>query len=192
MTGGVFKVNNIVIFGSGGSIGNALVSLLSATYPQAKVFAVSRSNQTPGPDNVISVCIDYKDETQLTALAHRVTESAAPDLVVVATGVLHDEHLFPEKSFKDISAKQLAHSFEVNTLIPALLIKHFVPHLKRGDRSVFAALSARVGSISDNRLGGWYGYRASKAALNMLLKTAAIEARRLTNPPSSWGYIPAQ
>jgi NAD(P)-dependent dehydrogenase (short-subunit alcohol dehydrogenase family) len=100
-------------------------------------------------------------------------------LIVVATGILHDAKVAPEKAIRDASPAALLHYFNVNTVGPALVAKHFIPLLPKAERSVFAVLSARVGSISDNRLGGWYGYRASKASLNMLIKTLAIEMRRV-------------
>ena len=104
---------------------------------------------------------------------------AVPGAMIVTTGVLHDENgLQPEKPIADLKTANLARSFEVNAIGPALVAKHFLPLLRRDMKTVFAALSARVGSISDNQLGGWASYRASKAALNMLLKTAAIEHRR--------------
>jgi len=100
------------------------------------------------------------------------------DLVIVANGILHDGELMPEKSLRDLSQEKFQHVFEVNTITPALIAKHFLPKLNKQQTSIFAALSARVGSISDNRLGGWYSYRASKAALNMVIKTASIEVKR--------------
>lgn len=98
--------------------------------------------------------------------------------MIVASGILQGGNAAPEKSWRALSADGLACYFAVNAAGPALVAKHFLPLLPREGRSVFAALSARVGSIGDNRLGGWYGYRASKAALNMLVKTLAIELAR--------------
>lgn len=103
------------------------------------------------------------------------------DLILVATGILHNDSLQPEKSIKQIDAQNLHLLFQINAIGPLLVLKHFSVLLNSEKRSVFAALSARVGSISDNKLGGWYGYRASKAALNMLLKTASIEYKRTLN-----------
>lgn len=100
------------------------------------------------------------------------------DLVIVANGILHDEGLMPEKALRDLSAKNFHRVYEANTITPALIAKYFLPKLNRDQPSIFAALSARVGSISDNQLGGWYAYRASKAALNMIIKNAAIEVGR--------------
>lgn len=116
------------------------------------------------------------DESSIVAAA----ASCGPGLklVIDATGFLHDAEFQPEKSLRQIDPAHLARSFALNATGPALLMKHFLPLLARDERAVFATLSARVGSISDNRLGGWYAYRASKAALNQLVRTAAIELAR--------------
>ena len=100
------------------------------------------------------------------------------ELIVDATGALHIDGVGPEKRLHDLSADRLSRAFMVNAIGPALLMKHFIPLLPSQSRCMFATLSARVGSITDNRKGGWYGYRASKAARNMLLRTAAVEACR--------------
>jgi NAD(P)-dependent dehydrogenase (short-subunit alcohol dehydrogenase family) len=98
--------------------------------------------------------------------------------VIVATGILYENTIMPEKSLRELSPEKFLRLFEVNTILPALIAKHFLPKLNKHNRSLFAALSARVGSISDNRLGGWYSYRASKSGLNMIIKNAAIEINR--------------
>jgi NAD(P)-dependent dehydrogenase (short-subunit alcohol dehydrogenase family) len=118
------------------------------------------------------------DEASVAAAAARVAAGAKPVLVIVATGLLHEDGRGPEKAFAELEAAWLARQYAVNAIGPALVAKHFLPLMPRGDRSVFAALSARIGSIGDNRLGGWYGYRAAKAALNQLIRTFAIEERR--------------
>ena len=106
-------------------------------------------------------------------------EGRVLDLVIVATGILHDgPDLRPEKTWRSLDASALERVYRINTIGPALIAKHLLPSLAPDRKSVFAALSARVGSISDNRLGGWHAYRASKAALNMLIKTFAIELAR--------------
>ena len=120
----------------------------------------------------------YDDETALLDAAHINGPDTQWDWVIVATGLLHTLDVKPEKSLKQVTPDALATLFQANTIVPALIAKYFVPRLSSHPPSVFAALSARVGSISDNRLGGWYGYRASKAALNMIIKTTAIECQR--------------
>ncbi len=120
--------------------------------------------------------LDLLDEASIVAAA----AFCGPDLTLVidATGFLHDAEFQPEKSLRQLDPVHLARSFALNATGPALLMKHFLPLLARNEPAVFATLSARVGSISDNRLGGWYAYRASKAALNQLVRTAAVELAR--------------
>lgn len=168
-------MQRIAVFGSAGTIGAALITELAGRYPTADIFAFSRSGRQFEPRNVQSYAVDYLNEAQLANLA----KSLAPlDLILIATGVLHDDQATPEKSIRQLSVDQFAHLFEVNTIVPAMIIKQFAPSLAKDKRVILAALSARIGSISDNRLGGWYAYRASKAALNMLLKTLSIELSR--------------
>ncbi|WP_456307598.1 SDR family oxidoreductase [Rubritepida flocculans] len=120
--------------------------------------------------------LDLLDEASIAAAAAHAGEGLR--LVLCATGFLHDARFRPEKALRELDAAHLAHAFALNATGPALVMKHFLPRLAREGRAVFAVLSARVGSIADNRLGGWYAYRASKAALNQLLRTAAVEAAR--------------
>ena len=115
---------------------------------------------------------------------------APSNLVIVATGLLHNDNLMPEKGLRDITAKEMKKIFEVNIIGPALVAKHFIPLLPRTGKSIFAALSSRVGSISDNRLGGWHSYRASKAALNMMTKNIAIETARTHKEAAIIGLHP--
>ncbi len=122
--------------------------------------------------------LDFNQPDSIGGAAQSLLEEGPWHLVVVATGMLQGPTGGPEKRLGDIDAQHMATSFAVNTIGPALAMAHFAPRLVRGERSVFAVLSAKVGSIGDNRLGGWYSYRASKAALNMVVKTAAIELAR--------------
>ena len=143
----------------------------------APVFALSRAGRE-GPAGTVAGRIDITDEDSVRAAAALAGEAGPIGLVLVASGLLHGPGVAPEKALKALEPDALARLFAVNTIGPALVAKHFVPLLPRTGRSVFAALSARVGSIGDNRLGGWYGYRASKAALNQILRTLAIEVAR--------------
>ena len=122
--------------------------------------------------------LELHDEATIAASAAQVAAQGAPRLIIDATGVLHAGALQPEKSWRHLDPVQLTEAFAVNAIGPALLMKHYLPLLPIDGKSVFATLSARVGSISDNRLGGWYGYRASKAALNQFVRTAAVELHR--------------
>ncbi len=127
--------------------------------------------------------LDYADEASVATVAqHIAAEQQRTGLplrrLVVATGILHEGSVQPERSWNHLDAAALQRLFLVNTIGPALVMRHVLPLLPRHGRSVAAFISARVGSIGDNRLGGWYGYRASKAALNQLVHTAAIELAR--------------
>jgi NAD(P)-dependent dehydrogenase (short-subunit alcohol dehydrogenase family) len=168
---------NIVIVGASGGLGSAFVRQL-ASDPNNRIYALSRSAMKNDCANVRCEQIDFANEASIFHAAQMSAQDAPLDAVIVATGLLHDADLLPEKSLRDLSAESFQRSFLVNTLGPALVAKHFLPKLHRKQRSLFAALSARVGSIGDNRLGGWYAYRAAKAALNMVIKTASIEAAR--------------
>ena len=164
-----------MVIGAGGGIGAALVQALAGSGAFATIHALSRS---PGvaDGRIQTGIIDVTSEDSIAAAAEKIGQPI--DLVIVATGILHEAGRMPEKSLRALDAAALARIFAVNTTGPALVLKHFAPLLSRDRRSVIACLSARVGSISDNRNGGWYGYRASKAALNMIVKCAAIEIAR--------------
>ncbi|MEO3433587.1 SDR family NAD(P)-dependent oxidoreductase [Inquilinus sp. CAU 1745] len=171
------KYYNAVVIGASGGIGKALIDSL-ADRGIAHIHALSRSAALNLPEGVQSGHIDIGDEHSIAAAADSVAEHGPVDLVIVASGLLHNKNLQPEKSYRALSGEVLAEYFAVNATGPALVAKHFLPLLSRERRAVFACLSARVGSIADNRLGGWYGYRASKAALNMLIRTLAVELVR--------------
>jgi len=158
-----------VVFGAGGGIGAALVEALRAAGKFKHVVSFSRST---------SPAIDLLDEGSLERAAAFAADLGELRLVIDATGFLHDDRQGPEKSWRQLDAANLARAFALNAIGPALIMKHVLPRLPRSDKSVFATLSARVGSIGDNRLGGWYSYRASKAALNQLVRTAAVELGR--------------
>jgi len=171
-----------VVVGSSGGIGAALIDRLVASDQVARIHALSRSGRSHPSPKVANLTFDFTDEDSLIAAAQALQEVGPFDLIIVATGLLQGEGISPEKNMRALSHDGLAKSFEINTIGPAMTAKHFAPLLRRDEKAVFAALSARVGSISDNRLGGWYAYRASKAALNMVLKTLAIEiGRRFKN-----------
>lgn len=158
-----------VVFGASGGIGSALVSTLNETGHFKTVLGFSRSSP---------VAIDLTDEVSLERAAEVATNEGEIRLVIDATGVLHQEGLGPEKTWRELDAQKLATAFAINAIGPALLMKHLLPKLPRKGKSMFATLSARVGSIGDNRLGGWYAYRASKAALNQIVRTASVELAR--------------
>ena len=159
-----------VVIGATGSLGAALMSALQSDGAFAQVLGLSRSS-TPA--------LDLLDEASIESAARFVAALGLDlRLVIDATGELHGAGFSPEKTWQKIDPVHMARSFAINAIGPALLMKHFLPRLPRQGKAVFVSLSAKVGSIGDNRLGGWYSYRASKAALNQLIHTAAIELRR--------------
>lgn len=154
----------ILIIGASGGIGAALQSACMARGD--RVVGLSRTENG----------LDLTDET---SIARAIEGLEGPfDQVICATGVLSGSAAGPEKAITAVTPEALAAQFAVNATGPMLVLKHVLPLLPRDKRSVFAALSARVGSIGDNRLGGWYSYRASKAALNQFMHTASIEIAR--------------
>ncbi|MCW1403375.1 SDR family NAD(P)-dependent oxidoreductase [Novosphingobium sp. MW5] len=167
------------IFGASGGIGAALVAQLAAREDVAEVFALSR-RPTAGGGKVVPLAFDLTDEASIASAAARMGEGGGIDLAIVATGILTTPGgKGPEKGWAQVDGAVMAEVFALNTIGPALIAKHVLPLLPRAERSVFAVLSARVGSIGDNRLGGWHSYRASKAALNMLVRNWAIELVRV-------------
>ncbi len=157
-----------VVIGASGGIGGAFEAALieEGAFDVVHGFARSRGGAQH---------IDLLDEASIAAAAALVAKGPPPSLVIVATGLLHTGEHGPEKALRELDPAWLAQVYAVNAIGPALVAKHFLPIMPTSGRAVFAALSARVGSISDNRLGGWHGYRASKAALNMLVRNLAIE-----------------
>ena len=165
-----------LVIGAGGGLGAALVQALSITGEHGidGALALGRSTQP---------AIDYSDEASLENAAAWVAAQCAAEgaelrLLIVASGFLHGAAGQPERSWAQLDAEYLSEVFRINAIGPALVMKHFLPLLPRQGRCVAGFVSAKVGSIGDNALGGWYGYRAAKAALNQLVKTAAIELKR--------------
>ena len=158
-----------IIFGISGGIGGALLEILNSVGHFRKVIGFSRQTAIP---------VDLLNETSVKQAIDYASNHGEIRLAIDGTGFLHCENQRPEKSWCELNTQHLAHAFNINAIGPALLMKHLFPYFPRSGKSIFATLSARVGSITDNRLGGWYGYRASKAALNQLVRTASIELAR--------------
>lgn len=163
------------VVGASGGIGRALADELATCPAVSKVIRLSRSR--PATRNDFALHLDLEDEASIAAAAGEIERThGVLHLVIVATGILHDASgLQPERSWRALDAAAMKRAFRINAIGPALVAKHFLPLLAKRRKSAFAALSARVGSIEDNRLGGWHAYRSSKAALNMLIKTLSIE-----------------
>jgi NAD(P)-dependent dehydrogenase (short-subunit alcohol dehydrogenase family) len=157
-----------LVIGASGAIGSAFVAALQADPRCGQVIGLHRRSEP---------ALDLDDEASVARAAQRLQAQGPIHLIVHAAGVLHTAAGMPEKRLAQLNYRQMSEVFRINTFGPGLVLAHFAPLLCR-ERGVMALLSAKVGSIGDNRLGGWYSYRASKAALNMLVKTAAIEVQR--------------
>ena len=176
---------NVVVIGASGGIGSALADNLEACGVVSNIVRLSRS-----PFAILSdsawLHIDLEEEQTIARAASELTQIADMwHLVIVATGILHK----PEKTWRELSVPAMETAFRINAVGPAMVAKHFLPLLATKRKSVFAALSARVGSIADNQLGGWHAYRSSKAALNMLIKTLSIELRAEIRRRFASGFI---
>ncbi|HEY9824413.1 MAG TPA: SDR family NAD(P)-dependent oxidoreductase [Stenomitos sp.] len=177
-----------LVVGATQGIGLGFVQRMLQEQAIAQIFATYRTEEaaTPllelaqtHPQRLMALPLDITEEAQIATLVQTLKASVDRlHWVINCAGWLHEDTLQPEKSLQQLNAEQLLRYFQVNSIGAVLLAKHLLPLLKHGDRSVLATLSAKVGSIGDNQLGGWYGYRASKAALNMFMKTVAIEYSR--------------
>ena len=164
-----------LVVGASGGIGRALVDALLAR-GEAEVRAWSRAGDPIAGAQADAA--DVEDESSIARAAAGLDDAPPLALVLVATGLLHAQGVSPERSLAELDGAALARLYAVNAIGPALVLKHLAPRLPRRGRCAVGLLSARVGSLGDNRLGGWYGYRASKAALNMLIRTASVELAR--------------
>lgn len=171
----------ILVIGAGGGIGQEIVNQVCSANPQNSVYTVSRTTPEQIFDNQHHACFDSSNENAIVDFVKDINANKIKfSKVICTTGVLHksgNKTLKPEKRLEDIDPGQLAEYFRVNTAVPAMWLKHLVKSMAK-ESAAIVFLSARVGSISENALGGWYGYRASKAALNMIVKTASIEYKR--------------
>ena len=169
---------NVVIVGASGGIGRAVCSILASDPGVGRIHALSRSGTIAGNDRIRPGAIDIENEDSIRDAATALGDDPL-DLVLVLTGILHDgDAIRPERRMAELSPEIMQKVLAINAIGPALIAKYFLGKLRRPGKSVFAALSARVGSIGDNRLGGWSSYRASKAALNQLIRTLSIEHAR--------------
>ena len=169
---------NVAVIGASGGIGRAFCELLAADPSVGTIYEFSRTNGLPRNGKQLWHPIDVEDESAIEYAAESIGDVPL-DMVLVLTGVLHrGERLKPERRLRELDPDNIEKVFSINTVGPTMVAKHFLPKVRRTGKTVFAALSARVGSISDNRLGGWASYRASKAALNQFIRTIAIEHKR--------------
>ncbi|OUL20236.1 cell-cell signaling protein [Nostoc sp. RF31YmG] len=179
---------NTLIVGASQGIGLGFVKKLLLDERISKIYATYRQPDSAfelinlaseHPERLICLSLDITEELQIAEAIQQISSQVKKlHLVVNCVGLLHEGTLQPEKSLKQTNSENLLRYFQINSIGAVLLAKHLLPLFKHGERSVFASISAKIGSIGDNQLGGWYGYRASKAALNMLMRTAAIEYGR--------------
>lgn len=171
-----------LVIGAGSAIARALIGAMGQQHSVDHIVAVSRSSSEPVPATEVvgSVPVSYVTcDYSSAAISAMAAQLSGPfSHVFICTGVLHNDHIKPEKRLEDIDEGQMAELLRINSILPALWLQALLPAIKSSSRCVFTVFSARVGSISDNFKGGWYSYRASKAALNMVIKTAAIEYAR--------------
>lgn len=176
-----------LIVGGGHGIGLSLCKQLHKQYPNLTLYVTYSNKERAKPlleykhEKSIQVSVKVTEESEISGLCDKIKQEQGNhclDFVINCTGFLHQANFGPEKSLKDINKAQLLEYFEVNSIVTPLLAKYLKPLFKQQSASCFAVLSAKVGSIGDNALGGWYGYRASKSALNMFLKNIAIEFKR--------------
>jgi NAD(P)-dependent dehydrogenase (short-subunit alcohol dehydrogenase family) len=171
-----------IVFGATGGIGAALVVQLAQSGHFTALHAGGRQAATATTPQAMPFTFDLNDEASIAAAAQSIGAQGPVELAIVATGMLQEDGLqLPERTWRSLDPMTMQRVFAINAIGPAIVAKHFLPLMRRDARSVFAVLSARVGSISDNKLGGWHSYRASKAALNMLVRNFAIELK-MRNP----------
>ncbi len=181
---------NTAVFGASGGIGSAFVTALAAEESVTRVHAVSRGAVDFASSKICGHSCDPLDEAALGQAVALMTEDGPLHLAVIALGILHGDGIAPEKTWRHVDADVMGRVLAVNTIAPTLIAKHVLPGLAKGRKTALAALSARVGSISDNRLGGWVSYRASKAALNMVIRTFSIELARVNREAMIVGLHP--
>ena len=173
-------IRHALVVGASRGIGLELARQLRAR--GARVFGTTRAPERAAELREVTpdvLALDVEREPSIAEAVEAIrAETVRLDLVLHVAGLLHDGALQPEKKLEDLDPEHLARLFRVNATGPILVAKHAHPLLRHGDKAVFASLSARVGSIGDNRLGGWYGYRASKAAQNQLIRCLSIELGR--------------
>ena len=170
-------MKNVAVIGSSGAIGKAFLNQYLKDSSISNIYAISRTHIETNDERIKYIQMDITDEKSVENAAKTIKEKYL-DQIIIATGILHTSSFGPEKSIRDISVNKFVEVLTVNAIGPALVGKYFLPLLNKKNKSVMAFLSARVGSISDNKLGGWYSYRASKSALNQVIKNFSIEIRR--------------
>ncbi len=178
------KFKKAVVIGAGHGIGLSLTKELLRREPDIKIYSSYRNSEKAKElvklqDKITIVHVDPCKESDIEKLAHLVNSDPTNlGLVINCVAWLHTEDMKPEKNLRQINMTQMLESFRVNSIVSGLIARYFLPSFRHGEECSLVSISAKVGSITDNKIGGWYGYRASKAAMNMILRTAAIEYAR--------------
>ncbi len=182
----------VLVAGASGGIGQAFCQQLVVRYPNIELIRLARTpaHLEPMAHSVLELAFDLLDEASLQQAVQSLKSEQLPDWVFIATGWLHDEQQQPEKTFRSLDPAHLLRAYQLNAVGPALLVKALLSQIPKAHTLNIGVLSARVGSISDNRLGGWHSYRTSKAALNMLIKNFALELARQKRPVIVTGLQP--
>ena len=180
---------NIFIAGASGAIGSAFTQLFCKDPDVGKIVAASRKLNDFNDDKIHSIEIDYRNEETFNNLS-KISYLESIDTIVIASGMLHTDTINPEKSLNNVDLASMQDVFQVNTFGPFYLVKELFPLIKKSKAVKVVFLTARVGSITDNGLGGWYSYRSSKTALNMLIKNLSIELQRISKEHAVIGIHP--
>ncbi len=189
---GAWEPACILVAGATGGIGSAFCRALAEQFPQAMVVRLARdpARLEELPVKTLDLGFDLGEEALIAEAIGGIPDHMRIDWAFIATGWLHDAEHSPEKTYRALDAEHLLRAYHTNAVGPALLVKHLLPRMQTEQPAKIGILSARVGSISDNRLGGWHAYRASKAALNMLIKNYALEFARKRRGPIIVGLQP--
>jgi len=186
------KPTCVLVAGATGGIGSAFCRRLAQTFPGTVLIRLARhpARLEKLATETHDLTFELGEEAQIEDAVRQIPEHLQLEWAFIATGWLHDEQHTPEKTYKSLDARHMLHAYHTNAVGPALLVKHLLPRMQTTKPAIIGILSARVGSISDNRMGGWHAYRASKAALNMLIKNYALEFARRKHGPIIVGLQP--
>jgi len=182
----------VLVAGASGGIGQTFCLQLAEQFPSITLIRLARNTSKLLPLTVPTqdITFDINDTVSISNALKTLPDNVNIDWVFIATGWLHDDILHPEKTWRSLEVNHLLHAYTVNAIGPTLLVKQLLAKLNPGHSTTIGILSARIGSISDNQIGGWHAYRASKAALNMLIKNFAIELTRMKRPTIVVGLQP--
>ena len=181
----------VLVVAANGGIGQAYCENILVKYPDIKLIRMARdTNKLSSISNVTDIEVDLSDDDSIEAAISALPENINIDWIFIASGWLHDDYMKPEKTYRSLSRDQLLHSYNINAVGPSLFVSKLLQTVDKNHPIKIGVLSARVGSVSDNRLGGWHSYRSSKSALHMLIKNIAIECKNMRKPLTIVGLQP--